>query len=266
MSDKITFLHAVQLYRPSRAIVLGSGIACGFKEYPVLAEAPWSVWPGSIPTPHVVGHAGSLRIVESPSGSPVLLIGGRLHRYEGHASAVTTQLVRQLPELGCTELILTCATGGIDEQFGPGSIALITGWIDLALVEGYGKLASLLQSNCLVEPVPDSALKQLLLAQANGAQENLKHGIVAQMSGPSYETRAEIRMLRNWGASMVGMSSGHEWKAARGVGLDVQVLSLVTNWACGVVPGKIDHSAVVRESGAHATRLARIVMTQDFGK
>jgi purine-nucleoside phosphorylase len=260
MSDRTSFLHAVQFYRPSRAIVLGSGIACGFSKYPVLAEANWAVWPGSIPMPHVAGHAGSLRIVESPSRTPVLLIGGRLHRYEGHTTAVTTQLVRQLPELGCTELILTCATGGIDQQFGPGSIALVTGWIDMALVTRCPQLDSFLNNSRLVTPVPDSTLKQMILAQANVEQEDFKLGIVVQMKGPTYETRAEIRMLRNWGASMVGMSSGHEWKAALGVGLDVQVLSLVTNWACGVMPGKIDHAAVVRESGAHATRLARLVM------
>lgn len=260
MSDKTSFIRSVQFYRPARAIVLGSGIACGFNKYPVLAEAPWSIWPGSIPMPHVAGHAGLLRIVESPSSKPVLLIGGRLHRYEGHTTAVTTQLVRQLPELGCTELILTCATGGIEEQLGPGSIALVTGWIDMALVTGCRELDSFLSNNRLVTPVPDSSLKQMILAQANVGQKDLKQGIVAQMKGPTYETRAEIRMLRKWGASMVGMSSGHEWKAAIGVGLDVQALSLVTNWACGVVTGKIDHDAIVRESGAHATRLARLVM------
>jgi purine-nucleoside phosphorylase len=130
----------------------------------------------------------------------------------------------------------------------------------MAIVTGCRQLDSFLNNSRLVTPVPDSTLKQMILAQANVEQEDFKLGIVVQMKGPTYETRAEIRMLRNWGASMVGMSSGHEWKAALGVGLDVQVLSLVTNWACGVMPGKIDHAAVVRESGAHATRLARLVM------
>lgn len=265
MSERELFLKAVKSYRPIRAVVMGSGIASAFTHYPILAETPWNEWPGAIPMPHVVGHAGLLRIVKPPIGPPVLLIGGRLHRYEGHATAVTTRLIQQLPELGCRELILTCATGGIDERMAPGSVALVVGWIDMARPV-QDETCSSLRDMQVVEHVPDSPLRQKVLKQALVNHEILNQGIAAQMMGPCYETRAEIRMIRSWGAAMVGMSSGHEWKAAIGVGLDVQVLSLITNWACGIVPGKIDHAGVVRESGIHAVRLATIVMGQEFGK
>lgn len=177
----------------------------------------------------------------------------------------TTEIVNALGQLGIRELVLTCATGGIHPDMEPGTLARVDGLIDMTDAGAWRKWAW--ESVPIgFEAIRNSALAASLERGAEDSGNRLANTTLAQMLGPSYETKAEIEMLRLLGAGVVGMSSGHEWRAARLAGLDSQILALVTNWACGLRPEKIDHGKVVRESAHYACRLGAILTAFQPGK
>ena len=258
LSGRDSFLSAVSRHRPVRAIVLGSGMSSAFDQMSSICSVFWDEWPGLHARPSVKGHAGTVNLKIGCQGMACIVITGRLHRYEGHAVGLTTQMVIALAELGIRELVLTCATGGIDPLLGPGKLARIKGLIDMTDVGAWRKWAWG-DLNCMEEKVAYSPLAESLAKGAAQGGLDLGQGTLAQVLGPAYETKAEIQMLRSLGAGLVGMSSGHEWRVAASMGMDAQIVALVTNWACGVCLEKIDHDAVIKESARQSTRLGAIL-------
>lgn len=260
MSDFVgreSFLSAVSKYQPTRAIVLGSGMASALNHMRSVCSVSWGDWPGINARPGVRGHAGILNLNVGEHG-PFLVIKGRLHRYEGHSVGLTTRMATELAKLRIRQLVLTCATGGIHPEMEPGSLARIEGLIDMTDAGAWRKWAWE-KGKAQGELIPYSALAASLAKGANDCGVRIGSTTLAQVLGPTYETRAEIKVLKSLGAGLVGMSSGHEWRAAVSAGIDTQIVALVANWACGICPGKINHEAVSRESAKHAARMGMVL-------
>jgi len=191
-----------------------------------------------MPSSAVPGHAG--RFVTGVLGKQrVLVQQGRVHLYEGWTPEQVTRAVRAMAALGCRALVLTNAAGGLRTEWEPGTLMRITDHINMqgatALIQGERGAGS-----------PwDSELGAALDQAAAQAEVPLKSGVYAAVLGPSYETPAEIRMLKSLGADAVGMSTVLEAAAAHASGLRVGGVSLITNPAAGLSEGKLDHADVL---------------------
>jgi len=236
---------------PGVAVVLGSGLGPLAEALSDRVVIPYAQIP-CFPTATVAGHSGNL-VFGRVGATPVLFMQGRVHYYEGHDLDAVTFGVRVLCRLGVATLVLTAATGGVNPALGPGTIVLVSDHLNL------------LGANPLRGPnderigtrFPDmSAVYSRRLGEHAKAEAfrlgiDLADGVYACLPGPSYETPAEIRMLRTLGADVVGMSTVPEAIAARHAGMDVLAFALVTNAAAGVTAAPVSHAEVL-EAGRQA--------------
>jgi purine-nucleoside phosphorylase len=230
-------------------VVLGSGLGAFADTLKDRVETPYAQIPGW-PSSTAVGHAGKL-VEGRVDSTPVIVLAGRAHLYEGYTAQQVTFGIRELKRRGVASVILTNAAGGINLAYKPGELVLISDHINL------------LGSNPLMGPNDDSlgprfpdmseAYSQVYRDIARGAGVELglalAEGVYAAVPGPSYETPAEIFYLRSIGADLVGMSTVPETIAANHMGMKVLAISCVTNMAAGVSSRKLDHQEVI-ETGA----------------
>ena len=200
--------------------------------------------------PSVKGHVGTLRIIETPSGARVLVLGARTHYYEGRGVSATVHGVRTTAEFGARTLVLTNGCGGLNEQWKPGSPVLITDHINFTGDSPITGATFVDQTDIYTPRLREIAKK---------VDPSLDEGVYMQFRGPFYETPAEVHMARVLGASLVGMSTVLEAMAAREAGLDVLGFSLVTNLAAGISPTPLNHEEVVEAGRAAAPRLAKLL-------
>ena len=239
------------LLAPKIAIVLGTGLG-GFADHLDSQVAiPYSEIP-HFPRPTVEGHSGRL-VLGSFAGAPLAVMQGRVHAYEGYTPGQIIFPTRVLGRLGVKVLIVTNAAGGIREDYVPGELVLISDHINFT---GQNPLAGPTDAR-LGQRFFDmsdaySARLRLLAKQAAAAEDrHLSEGVYLGLSGPSFETPAEIRAFRALGADLVGMSTVFEVIAACHLGMEVVGFSCVTNMAAGVLAEPINHAEVV-EIGARA--------------
>ncbi len=244
--------------RPDLALVLGSGLGALGDEVEDARRLPYAAIPGC-PEPHVAGHRGEL-IAGTLAGGRVLVQSGRFHGYEGHAPGVVASLVRLYSELGITTLLLTNAAGGIAAGLGPGALMLLAGHLNLMFANPLvGPVADgELRFPDMSEPY-DPGLRALARRVAERERIPLPEGVYAGVMGPSYETRAEIRMLRAVGADAVGMSTVPEVVAARARGMRCLALSIITNRAAGLGAARLSHAEVMAAAEEAGSRLGRLV-------
>jgi purine-nucleoside phosphorylase len=246
------------------AVVLGSGwLPAAERLGSVQAEVPTIDLPGFTAST-VAGHSGLVRslVTTGAEGEVRLLVFvGRVHGYEGHTPAAVVHGVRTAAAAGCRALVLTNAAGGIGLGLQVGQPVLLSDHLNLT---GQSPLAGVLP----VEAPPrfldlTEAYSARLRALAREVDPTLAEGVYAALPGPQYETPAEVRMLRGFGADLVGMSTVWETIAARHVGLEVLGLSLVTNLAAGLGVEPLSHAEVLEAGRTAATRmgdlLARVV-------
>jgi purine-nucleoside phosphorylase len=226
--------------RPTLALVLGSGFNHLLSEIQVDAELSYAHLPG-FPQPTVAGHDGRL-IIGKLGGTPVLVLSGRAHFYEGHAMERVTFATRVLAASGIQDLLLTNAAGGINRKFRTGDFMLVTDHINFM---GLNPLRGTPGFVDLTE-VYDQSLRKLLLTAAQKARVKLQRGVYVAVSGPSYETPAEIRAFARLGADAVGMSTVPEAIVARQCGLRVAALSCITNLAAGLGKSPVSHEEVLQ--------------------
>lgn len=249
-------LSAAGIDGPRVLVVLGSGLKGVAGSMDVSASLAFEKVPG-FPPPSVEGHEGRF-LFGLAGGVPVLAMQGRIHLYEGHDPSTVVLGVRAARLLGCDTLLVTNAAGGVNEEFSPGDIMLITDQLNLTG-------SSPLTGPNLDEIGPrfpamtnayDPTLSALVREVADEKGEALKEGVYAGLLGPAFETPAEVRMLRMLGADAVGMSTVHEVIAARHAGMRVAGLSLITNVAAGSGHG---HEDVLATSERRAPVLADLV-------
>ncbi len=246
-------------FSPKVGLVLGSGlhavadsctgaVAIPFGDIPHLGQAS------------VQGHPGQL-LLGTLAGVPVAVLQGRLHPYEGYSAAEAAVPVRLLCWLGIRALVLTNASGGIRQGLQPGDLLLVTDHLNLS---GGNPLHG--PNEEAVGPrFPDltaaysPALRASLKATAAGLRIPLAEGVYAMVAGPSYETPAEVRMLRQLGADCVGMSTVPEVIAAVHQGVPVLALSCIANPAAGLGNGPLQHEDVQAAAGGAAATLLRLL-------
>jgi purine-nucleoside phosphorylase len=250
-----------QLASPRVAIVLGSGLG-GVVE--LLDPEPRLVIPyreiPNVPVTTVAGHAGEL-VAGLASGIPVLLLSGRAHAYEGWSHRVSTILLRACLSLGIRTLVVTNASGGINPAFDPGDVMVIS---DIINMSGDNPLAGpnidkLGPRFVSMTDALDAGLQARARAAAGRAGVTLEEGVYLMLPGPTYETRAELRMLRTLGADAVGMSTVPEVLVARHQGVRVLGFSLVTNKATPEMEGEVTHEEVLAMGPIGAARLVSVL-------
>jgi len=258
LADAVAVLRSMIPDPPDVFMVLGSGL--GDLAAGILDEVsiPFQDIPG-FPDTGVVGHAGRM-VGGRLEGKAVLVQSGRFHFYEGHDRSVVVAPVRIAESLGARMVILTNAAGGIAPELDPGDILLLDDHINLMF------------RNPLVGPVvgdedrfPDMSAPydrdlQVLAEDVAGEMGvRLPKGVYAAVLGPSYETPAEVRLLRSIGADAVGMSTVPEAVTARALGMRVLAFSLITNKAAGLGESTLHHNEVLEAGRAAGGRLGKLV-------
>lgn len=230
---------------PGIGIILGSGLGALAGHVRADAVIPYGEIP-HFPHPAVIGHAGRL-LVGSLDGHPVAVLQGRAHFYEGYPMAQVVFPVRVLHALGARTLIVTNAAGGLNSDFRAGDLMIITDHINF------------MGTNPLVGPNEDAlgtrfpdmsvAYDPELIRVADVASIRtgvaLRKGVYIGVLGPSYETPAELRMMRRWGGDAVGMSTVHEVITARHCGMRVLGISAIADMATGEAAAAVTHEEVI---------------------
>jgi len=260
LSDTLQILQARAPFIPDLAVVLGSGLGA-LAQSPEAGRGvtiPFTDLPG-FPAPTVAGHGGKLVFCEF-EGRKVLLQAGRFHFYEGHPMPLVVAPMRLYGRLGVKAVLLTNAAGALNPTFGVGELMALTDHINF-----FG-------TNPLIGPnaepgprfpdmtaVYDAGLRQHLQACAHQLGQTLREGVYLGLTGPSYETPAEIRAFRVLGADAVGMSTVPEAIVARHEGLRVAGISCLCNMAAGILPQALTHQEVLEAGAAAAGRFEALV-------
>jgi purine-nucleoside phosphorylase len=263
VSEAVRFIAERTSLRPTIGIVLGSGLGSVADRIEIPFVAPYSEIP-YFPRSTAPGHTGRL-LIGTLNGTPVAVMQGRVHGYEGYAAGQIAFPARVLARFGIRTLILTNAAGGIRTTFREGMLVLISDHINLT------------GQNPAIGPNDErfglrffdmgDAYSRRLRALAHAAAKAeglaLEEGVYVSVPGPSYETPAEIRAFRTLGADLVGMSTVLETIAARHMGVEVLGISCVTNMAAGIKDQPLTSEEVV-ETGKRVERefsrlLARVV-------
>lgn len=231
--------------KPEVGLIMGSGLGVLGDYIDDAVVIPYRDIP-HFPVSTVEGHAGEL-LIGSLSGRAVVLMRGRFHMYEGYGPELTAFPVRVMKALGVQSLLVTNAAGGINLQFASGNLMLISDHINLT---GRNPLIGPNDKELGVRfpDMSEAYSKRLRAIAADIAQEQgipLQEGVYAGLLGPSYETPAEIRMLRTLGADAVGMSTVAEVIAARHAGLEVVGISCISNMASGILDQPLSHEEVM---------------------
>jgi purine-nucleoside phosphorylase len=239
-----SILRRATRLRPTLGFILGSGFGEALARMEVDREIAFSKLPG-FPDPGVAGHAG--RVVIGRLGStPVIALQGRAHFYEGHEMQRVTFPVRVLAAFGVKTVLLTNAAGGINPKFRPGDFMALSDHINFMGVNPLrGPAESGLPRFVDLTGLYDAGLRKLLVQSGQNAGLKVHSGVYLAVSGPSYETPAEIRAFRRLSADAVGMSTVPEAIVARQEGLRVAALSCITNLAAGVGRASISHDEVL---------------------
>jgi len=252
-------LSAKAFERPSLAVILGSGLGEFADGLSSRQAIPFSAVP-HFPLSSVAGHSGNV-VLGRIGSAPVLCLQGRVHYYEGHDMRAVTFPIRVFARLGIRRLIVTNASGGINPRFRPGDLMLIRDHI------------SLFCPNPLIGPneaslgprFPDMSaaysepLRQLARSCARGLKFSLGEGVYASVTGPSYESPAEIRMLKRLGADAVGMSTVPEVIVARHMGVECLGISHITNAAAGIAKRPLSHAEVLEAGERIKPRLMALI-------
>ncbi|MEO9613638.1 MAG: purine-nucleoside phosphorylase [Nitratireductor sp.] len=241
---------------PETAIVLGSGLGALVDEVSDPVRLSYADLPG-FPQSGVTGHAGEL-VAGGFSGTPVLMLAGRAHYYEHGNAAAMRPALETLAGIGIKRLVLTNAAGSLDPDMPPGSVMLITDHINFSGTNPLFGEPSDRRFVGLTEAY-DPAMRAALENAAEATGTPLKKGVYMWFSGPSFETPAEIRMARVFGADAVGMSTVPEVILARFLGMRVAACSVITNLAAGMTGEELSHQETKDMAPLGGARLAAVL-------
>jgi len=245
IEDSIKYIQDHTSMRPEIAVILGSGLGAFAEDLEDAVSIPYSAIP-HFPISTAPGHKGCL-VVGKMDEKEILCMQGRFHYFEGYSLKEVVYPIRVMKKLGIKKLIVTNSSGGIDVSFSQG---------DLMIIEDH---INLLGNNPLIGPneeefgerftdMTEAYSKNMRNAISRSARElniNIRKGIYCAFTGPSYETPAEIRMLRLLGASAVGMSTVPEVIAANHCGIEVAAISCITNMAAGILERPLSSEEVI---------------------
>ena len=253
------FIRSRVSLKPTIGLVLGSGLGDYADTLEDAVRIPYAEIP-DFPVPTIAGHAGAL-VFGKKCGREVVVMQGRIHYYEGLPQQEITLPIRVLAALGVKTLVLTNACGGVNLNYVPGDLMLISDHINFS------------GANPLIGKNPDAfgprfpdmsdlytaSLRKAIKEKTQEAGIPLQEGVYAMYSGPNYETPAEIRMFRTLGADAVGMSTVPEALVAGHCGLQVVGVSCITNMAAGVLPVKLNHAEVTETANRVSKKFRQVV-------
>lgn len=246
-------------FKPEIALILGSGLGDYADGIQIETTVDYSEIEG-FPVSTVTGHKG--RFVFGYVGKvPVVIMQGRVHYYEGYPMTDVVLPTRLMGLLGAKKLILTNAAGGINEHFRPGDFMMITDHI------ATGVPSPLIGPNLeeLGSRFPDMSevysrrIQDVIREAASDCGISLREGVYVQLTGPNYETPAEVKMCKIWGGDAVGMSTACEAVAARHMGMEIGGISCITNLAAGISKEKLDHKEVQETADRVSKDFKRLV-------
>ena len=243
-NEAAEFILSRTALRPRIALVLGSGLGGFAEELRDAARIPYAEIP-HFPRSTAIGHAGRL-VIGKLQETPMAVMQGRVHLYEGYSPRQVAFPVRVLARMGIAAVVLTNAAGGINPEYARGSLVVLRDHINL---QGSNPLLGP-NDDLIGTRFPDMTdaysadFRRFAIEEAERLG-GIYEGVYAAMLGPSFETPAEIRFLRAIGADLVGMSTVPEVIAARHAGLDVLAISCVTNMAADIAGEKITHEEVL---------------------
>lgn len=246
-------------FKPEVALILGSGLGDYADGIQIETTVDYTEIEG-FPVSTVTGHKG--RFVFGYVGDvPVVIMQGRVHYYEGYPMSDVVLPTRLMGLLGAKKLLLTNAAGGINENFRPGDFMMLTDHI------ATGVPSPLIGPNLddLGPRFPDMSevyshrIQDVIRNAASECEIDLKEGVYVQLTGPNYETPAEVRMCKIWGGDAVGMSTACEAMTARHMGMEIGGISCITNLAAGISKEKLDHKEVQETADRVSKDFKRLV-------
>lgn len=252
-------IRAITDRKPTIAITLGSGLGDFVNHLDDTLEIPYEKIEG-FPRPTVEGHAGKL-IFGTYNNTEVVVIDGRVHYYEGYSQKEVVIPVRVMKLLGVETIILSNACGGVNYDYKPGDIMLISDHINMSgsnpligkNIDEFGPRfpdMSDVYSESIRKQIKDKCISEGI---------DVQEGVYMMYSGPSFETPAEIRAFRTLGADAVGMSTVPEAIVARHCGMKVIGISLITNMAAGMLKQELNHQEVLEEGKKAEERFTKVV-------
>jgi purine-nucleoside phosphorylase len=253
-------LKKLSTLRPTLAMVLGSGFQHAVAQMEVAVEVPYGQLPGFLSV-GVSGHAGKL-VIGKFGNTPVLVLKGRSHFYEGHEMDKLTFPVRVLAEFGIRTVLLTNAAGGTTTKFKPGDLMVISDHLNFMganPLRGHSLFGLPQFLDCTY--VYDAKLRKDLLEAAKKTKLRAAEGVYLAVAGPSYETPAEIRAFAKLGADAVGMSTVPEAIVARQCGMRVAGLSCITNLGAGLSKSELSHQEVLAIAEQQKAKVSEFLKT-----
>lgn len=267
LSEAARYIESQSSIKPRLGIILGSGLGRYVEHIRNSVSIPYEKIPHFLPT-SVEGHEGKLVLGNVPNprnpqlpAIPVAVLQGRLHTYEGHTMEQVAFPTRTLCMLGIDTLLLTNAAGGINPAYRESDLMMITDHINLMgdnplrgpnlkeLGPRFPDLSEAYNREC----------QDVIRKAAARLNIELREGVYVGLSGPTYETPAEVRMLRTLGADAVGMSTVPESIAANHLGVRVAAISCITNLAAGITPRKLTHAEVMVNAGKAVGKLLALL-------
>lgn len=251
-------------FKPELAITLGSGLGKLADVVEIIEEIPYSKIEG-FPVSTAPGHKGRF-VFANIHGVPTVIMQGRVHRYEGYSASDTVLPTRLMGMLGATKLLVTNAAGGVNRDFKIGDLMIIrdhiTLFVDSPLVgRNVNELGTRFPD---MTEVYNKNLSDKIESIAKEKSISVKNGVYCQVSGPAYETPAEINLITKIGGDAVGMSTAIEAQAAKHMGIDVCGISLITNLATGISEVELSEEEVI-DAGEKASEYF-IDLVMDFIK
>ena len=246
--------------KPRIAVVLGSGLGSFVNQVTIEAAIPYTDIPGFIP-PSVEGHKGRL-ILGHVKGVPVVVLQGRIHFYEGHSMATVAHPVRTAALLGCEVMLLTNSAGGLDPAMLPGDFMIIDDHINL-MGDNPLKGPNIKEFGPRFPDMTEAYDRKLATKMSDvltAMSAKFFRGVYCGVSGPTYETPAEVRYLQLLGGKAVGMSTVPETIAANHLGLRVCALSCITNLAAGLSQNKLSHDEVTETARAVEAKFGKFLV------
>lgn len=249
--------------QPKVALVLGSGLGDYVKEIDVREVVEYEEIDG-FPVSTVAGHHGRF-LFGYIQGVPVVVMQGRVHYYEGYPMSDVVLPIRLMGMLGAQMIFLTNAAGGVNYSFQPGDLMIITDHITTAIPSPLigANLDELGPRFPDMSEIYEKGLRNVIRQAAKNTGVILQQGVYVQLTGPAYETPAEIRMVSNWGADAVGMSTACEAMAAHHMGMRVCGVSCITNMAAGMSGKQLDH-AEVQETADLVAHEFKLLVTESI--
>ncbi len=246
LEEAVDYIRSKSAIKPKLGIILGSGLGAFANQIEDACKIPYEEIP-YFTRPSVEGHSGFL-VLGHVNGQPIATLQGRVHYYEGHSMDTVVFPTRVLALLGIETLLITNSAGSLDTKLHPGDIMILTDHINLMgsnplMGENLKNLGPRFPD---MTEAYDKKIVELLARELRKAGLNFHQGIYCGVSGPTYETPAEVKYLQVIGGRAVGMSTVPESIAANHLGLRVGALSIITNMAAGLSGNKLSHDEVTK--------------------